>query len=97
MAVEKAEQQKALVEPWGKHWSCCCGWWKGTSPDEATLNSEEIKAVAIAVIKLLFSEGISKGASEWVSELVNQSVSQKKYKWIEFLFKFCSKFLEWVY
>jgi len=39
-------------------WSCC-GWQKGTSPDEATLNSEEIKLVALAIIKLRFSEGIS--------------------------------------
>ena len=37
---------------------------KGTSPDEATLNSEEIKAVAIAIIELCLSEGISKGVSE---------------------------------
>ena len=36
--------------------------------DEATLNSEEIKAVAIAVIELCLSEGISKGESEGVSE-----------------------------
>jgi len=30
------------------------------SQDEATLNSEEIKAVAIAIIKLRLFEGISK-------------------------------------
>ena len=35
-------------------------WRKGTSPDEATLNSEEIKPVAIAIIELRLSEGISK-------------------------------------
>ena len=35
-----------------------------TSPDEATLNSEEIKPVAIATIELCLSEGISKGVSE---------------------------------
>ena len=34
------------------------------SPDKATLNSEEIKAVAIAIIELPLSEGISKGVSE---------------------------------
>ena len=34
---------------------------------EATLNSEEIKSVVIAIIKLRLSEGISKGESE-VSE-----------------------------
>jgi len=32
--------------------------------DEATLNSEEIKAVAIAIIELCLSEGISKGVSK---------------------------------
>jgi len=32
---------------------------KGTSPAEATLNSEKIKAVALAVIELRWSEGIS--------------------------------------
>jgi len=31
---------------------------KGTSLDEAMLNSEEIKPVAIAIIKLRLSEGI---------------------------------------
>jgi len=56
-----------LVEPLCKHWSCC-GWQKGTSPDEGTLNSEEIKTVATAVIELLLSEGISKGVSESVSQ-----------------------------
>ena len=61
----KGEQKWALVEPWFKHWSCC-GWWKGTSPDEATLNSEEIKPVARAIIKLRLSEGISKGGSQSV-------------------------------
>ena len=38
------------------------------SPEEATLKSKEIKAVAIAVIKLRLSEGISKGVSESVSQ-----------------------------
>jgi len=33
---------------------------KSTSPDEATLNSEEIKPVAIAIIELRLSERISK-------------------------------------
>ena len=41
----------------------CCSWWKGTSQDEATLNSEEIKAVAIAIIELRLSEGISHSVS----------------------------------
>ena len=37
------------------------------SLDEAKLNSEETKAVAIAVIELCLSEGISKGVSQSVS------------------------------
>jgi len=35
-----------------------CGVPKGTSQDEATSNSEKIKPVALAVIKLRLSEGI---------------------------------------
>jgi len=63
MAVEKGmeykgEQRCGLVEPWCKHCNCC-GWWKNTSPDEVMLNSEEIKPVAIAIIELHLSEGIS--------------------------------------
>ena len=38
------------------------------------LNSEEIKAVAIAIIELCLSKGISKGGSKSVSQSVNQSV-----------------------
>ena len=37
---------------------------KSTSPDEATLNSEEIKPVALAIIKLSLSEGISQSVSQ---------------------------------
>ena len=55
----KGEQRYALVEPLCKHWSCC-DWWKGTSQDEATLNSEEMKLVTIAIIELCLSEGVSK-------------------------------------
>ena len=40
---------------------------KGTFRDEATLNSEEIKGVAIAIIELRLSEGISKSVSQSVS------------------------------
>jgi len=63
---------------------------KSTSPDKATLNSEEIKPVAIAIIELRLSECISKGVSEWVSKWVNESVENS-----EFL-KFHNSFLEWV-
>jgi len=58
------------------------------SPDEATLNSEEIKPVAMAIIKLRLSEGISKG--------VSQSVSQKKIQLNRKFLNICSNFLEWV-
>ena len=40
---------------------------KSTSQDETTLNSEEIKPLAIASIELRLSEDISKGVSESVS------------------------------
>ena len=63
------EQRKALVEPWCKHWSCS-GWWKGTSPDKAMLNSEEIKPIALAVIKLHLSEGVSQSDSQSVEKSV---------------------------
>ena len=44
----KGEQIYALVESWCEHWSYC-NWWKGTSWDEAMLNSEKIKPVALAI------------------------------------------------
>ena len=37
-----------------------CGWGKGTSWDEATLISEEIKSLAPISLELRLSEGISK-------------------------------------
>jgi len=42
---------------------------------EATLISEEIKPVAIAIIELCFSEGISLSVNWSVVRLVSQSVS----------------------
>jgi len=44
-------------------WSCF-GWQKGTSQDEATLSSEEIKPVALAIIKLRLSEGIIQSVNQ---------------------------------
>jgi len=35
-----------------------CGMLKGTSQAEATLNSEKIKPIALAIIELRWSEGI---------------------------------------
>ena len=45
---------------------------KGTCPTEATSNSEKIKTVALAVIKLRLSEGISQLLSQSVSYSVSQ-------------------------
>ena len=53
------DQRGTKVSPWCKHCGSC-GWWKGTSPYEAMLISEEIKSLALAVLKLCLSEGISK-------------------------------------
>jgi len=47
-------------------------WLKGTSWDEATLNREEIKSIALAGIELRLSEGISQS--------VGQTVSRKSVK-----------------
>ena len=41
-----------------------CGMPKGTGQDEATLNCEKIKPVALAVIELHLSEGITKVVSK---------------------------------
>jgi len=41
----------------------CCGWQKGTSQDEATLNSEEIKPVTLssyACLKTLVIQSVSR-------------------------------------
>jgi len=52
------EQRRTLVSPWRMH-CMYCGMPKGTSRAEATSNSEKIKPVALAIIKLRLSEGIS--------------------------------------
>ena len=43
-----------MMEDWS-----CCGWQKCMSQDKLTLSSEEVKPVAIAIIELCLSEGIS--------------------------------------
>ena len=60
-------QRRTLVSPRKMHY-VYCGIPQGTSWAEATSNSEKIKPVALAIIKLHFSEGIS--------ELLSYSVSQ---------------------
>ena len=52
-----------------------CGMPKGTSWAAATSNSEKIKPIALAVIKLCLSEGIS------------QSVTQSVENSVEYFFK----------
>ena len=53
------------VAPCYKHCSCC-GWWKGTSWDEAMLISEEIKSLApsYACLKALVSKQVSKASKQ---------------------------------
>jgi len=46
------------VAPWCKHYSCC-SWQKGPSRDKVILIIEEIKSVALAILELCLSEGIS--------------------------------------
>ena len=53
-----------------------CSWLKGTSPDRVTMNSEEIKSVALAIIELRLSEGISLSVNQTGSQPVSQSFSQ---------------------
>ena len=59
-----------------------CGMPKGTSRAEAMSNSEKIKPVVLAVIKLRLSEGISKAVSQSVAILPIKKI------------KFHSNFLE---
>jgi len=42
-----------------------CGMPNGTSRAEATSNSEKIKSVALAIIKLYLAEGISQKKIPW--------------------------------
>jgi len=85
-AVKKGNgtQRKAKVSPWCTHRSYC-GWRKGTSRAEATSNGEKNEPVALAIVEVRRSEGIS------------QSVSQKIPLDEKFL-KFCSYLLKafWV-
>jgi len=44
------------------YWNCS-GWQEGSSQDEATLNSEEIKSIALVVIELCL-QAISQSVSQ---------------------------------
>ena len=48
---------------------------KGTSRAEATSNSEKIKPIALAVIELRLSEGISQSVTQLDTQSVSYSVS----------------------
>ena len=61
-------QRRTLVSPRRMHCTYC-GMLKGTCQAEATSNSEIIKLIALAIIELRLSEGIS--------QLLTQSVSRK--------------------
>ena len=56
-------QRRTKVSLWCMH-CMYCGMPKGTSQDEATLNSEKIKPVALAVIKLHLPEDIRQAVSQ---------------------------------
>ena len=51
-----------------------CGMPKGTCRAEATSNSEKIKPVALAIIELRLSEGISKSVTYLLTQSVENSV-----------------------
>ena len=51
-----------------------CGMPKGTSRAEAMLNSEKIKPVALVVIELRLSEGISQSVTQSVTQSVENSI-----------------------
>jgi len=77
------KQRLALVEPCCKYWSCC-GWQKGTTWDKVMLSGEKFKPVAIAIIELRLSEGIS----NLVSKYVSQSVIQWCPRFLKFILKY---------
>ena len=55
--IKTGDQRGTKVTPLCKHCSSCgCG--KGTSRDEATLISEEIKSLAPTVLELCLSEAL---------------------------------------
>ena len=68
-----SQKRKTKVSPWRVH-CMYCGMPTGTSQAEITSNSENIKPVALPVIELHLSEGIS------------QSVIQQKFHQIIFFY-----------
>ena len=45
-----------------------CGWRKGMSQDEVMSNSEEIKPVALSIVKLCLAGGIQGGRTSHLSD-----------------------------
>ena len=66
-------QRRTVVSPRRMHCTYC-GMPKGTSRAQATLNSEKIKPISLAVIKLCLYEGIS----QLLSQLVTRNSVKKK-------------------
>jgi len=66
-------QRRAVVSPWRMH-CIYSGMAKGTSQAEATLNSEKIKPVTLAIAELHKSEGIRQAGRQLVSQSVENSV-----------------------
>jgi len=59
-------QRRALVSPWRMH-CVYSGMAKGTSWVEATSNSKKIKPVALAIVELCKSEGISQSGRQLIN------------------------------
>ena len=64
-----------------------CGMPKGTSWAEATLNSEKIKLVALAIIELCISQAVNHTDNQAGSRSVSQSVSQSVGNSVNFFFE----------
>ena len=65
--ADNGTQRRTLVSPRRMH-CMYCGMPKGTCRAEATSNSEKIKPIALAVIELRLSEGISQSVSHLLSQ-----------------------------
>jgi len=69
-------QRGTKVAPWCRHCSYC-SWRKGTSQDEETLISKEIKSRALAILELYLFEGISKQVSKSINWKIHQILNFK--------------------
>jgi len=62
VSKDEWDTKEGLVNPWWKHFMYS-GMEKGTSQAEATLNSEKMKSIALVIVELCESEGISQSGS----------------------------------